>query len=73
MLIKKDFHQSILKYILRLHIEVGPFLIIFAIVIPTLNGTIGVTIATYLGLSIGGAVMFGTLMASASFIAAPAI
>lgn len=53
--------------------KVGPFLIIFAIVIPTLNGTIGVTVATYLGLSIGGAVLFGTLMASASFIAAPAI
>ena len=53
--------------------KVGPFLIIFAIVIPTFNGTIGVTVATYLGLSIGGAVMFGTLMASASFIAAPAI
>jgi hypothetical protein len=53
--------------------KVGPFLIVFAIVIPTLNGTMGVAVSTYLGLSIGGAVMFGTLMASASFIAAPAI
>jgi len=53
--------------------KVGLFLIIFALVIPTLNGTIGVVTATYLGLSIGGAVLFGTLMASASFIAAPAI
>jgi uncharacterized protein len=53
--------------------KVGPFLVVFAILIPTLNGTIGVVVATYLGLSIGGAVMFGTLMASASFIAAPAI
>ena len=53
--------------------KVGAFLVAFAILIPTLNGTIGVTVATYLGLSIGGAVMFGTLMASASFIAAPAI
>ena len=53
--------------------KVGPFLVIFALVIPTVNGIIGVTISTYLGLSIGGAVMFGTLMASASFIAAPAI
>lgn len=53
--------------------KVGPFLVAFAILIPTLNGTIGVVVATYLGLSVGGAVMFGTLMASASFIAAPAI
>jgi hypothetical protein len=53
--------------------KVGPFLVAFAILVPTLNGTIGVVVATYLGLSVGGAVMFGTLMASASFIAAPAI
>lgn len=53
--------------------KVGPFLIIFAIAIPTVNGIIGVVVASYLGLSIGGAVLFGTLMASASFIAAPAI
>lgn len=53
--------------------KVGPFLIIFAIAIPTINGIIGVIVSTYLGLSIGGAVLFGTLMASASFIAAPAI
>jgi len=53
--------------------KVGPFVVVFAIVIPTLNGTIGVAVSTYLGLSIGGAVMFGTLMGSASFIAAPAI
>jgi hypothetical protein len=53
--------------------KVGTFLVIFAIAIPTVNGTIGVIVATYLGLSVGGAVLFGTLMASASFIAAPAI
>lgn len=53
--------------------KVGPFLVIFAIVMPTVNGTIGVVVANYLGISIGGAVMFGTLMASASFIAGPAI
>lgn len=53
--------------------KVGPFLIAFAIITPTVNGIIGVVIASYLELSIGGAVLFGTLMASASFIAAPAI
>ena len=53
--------------------KVGLFLMSFAILIPVFNGIIGVLVATVLGLSIGGAVMFGLLMASASFIAAPAI
>jgi len=53
--------------------KVGVFLIAFAIIMPTFNGIIGVLVATGLGLSIGGAVMFGLLLASASFIAAPAI
>ncbi len=53
--------------------KAGLFLIVFAVVIPTFNGIVGVTIATYIGLSIGGAVMFGLLLASASFIAAPAV
>lgn len=53
--------------------KVGVFLTIFAIVIPTFNGIIGVLVATGLGLSVGGAVMFGLLLASASFIAAPAV
>lgn len=53
--------------------KVGIFLVAFSILIPTLNGIIGVLVATVLGLSLGGAVMFGLLMASASFIAAPAV
>lgn len=53
--------------------KVGVFLTSFAIIIPVFNGTIGVVVATVLGLSVGGAVMFGLLMASASFIAAPAV
>ena len=53
--------------------KVGVFLTAFAIIIPVFNGTIGVIVATILGLSVGGAVMFGLLMASASFIAAPAV
>jgi hypothetical protein len=53
--------------------KVGAFLIGFSIAIPTLNGIIGVFVATLLGLSVGGAVMFGLLLASASFIAAPAV
>lgn len=53
--------------------KVGLFLFTFSILLPTFNGIIGVLVATTLGLSIGGAVMFGLLMASASFIAAPAV
>lgn len=53
--------------------KVGIFLTAFAIIMPTFNGIIGVLVATVLGLSLGGAVMFGLLMASASFIAAPAV
>ncbi len=53
--------------------RVGVFLTAFAIIVPLFNGTIGVLVSTALGLSIGGAVMFGLLMASASFIAAPAV
>ncbi len=53
--------------------KVGPFLISFAILMPTFNGIVGVFVATALGLSLGGSVMFGLLLASASFIAAPAV
>ena len=53
--------------------KVGVFLIAFAIIMPTINGVVGVLVATALGLSLGGAVMFGLLLASASFIAAPAV
>ncbi len=53
--------------------KVGLFLIGFSIIMPTINGIVGVLAATALGLSLGGAVMFGLLLASASFIAAPAV
>jgi len=53
--------------------KVGPFLTAFAVIMPTFNGIVGVMAGTALGLSLGGAVMFGLLLASASFIAAPAV
>jgi len=53
--------------------KVGIFLTTFAVLIPTFNGIIGVLISTAIGLSLGGGVMFGLLLASASFIAAPAV
>jgi len=53
--------------------KVGIFLTAFAVIMPTFNGIIGVLVAAAMGLSLGGAVMFGLLLASASFIAAPAV
>lgn len=53
--------------------KAGKFLVAFAILIPTLNGMIGVLVSTYIGLSVGGAVLFGLLLSSASFIAAPSV
>ncbi len=53
--------------------EVGIFLTAFAVIMPTFNGVVGVLVATVMGLSLGGSVMFGLLLASASFIAAPAV
>jgi len=51
----------------------GPFLLAFGILIPTLNGIVGVFIATLLGISVGGSFLLGILFASASYIAAPTI
>jgi len=53
--------------------KVGLFLVGFSIIIPTINGIMGVFVSTLLGVSVGGAVMYGLLLASASFIAAPAV
>lgn len=53
--------------------KAGVFLVGFAILVPALNGIVGVLVATYIGLSVGGSVMFGLLLSSASFIAAPSV
>jgi hypothetical protein len=45
---------------------------IFAVLFPILAGTIGVTVGSLAGLSVGGATILGVLSASASYIAAPA-
>lgn len=47
-------------------------LVAMGIVIPLVNGTLGVTFATLSGLSVGGAAVVGVMAASASYIAAPA-
>jgi len=52
--------------------KAGPFLGSFAVIMPLLHGMLGVAVGHWVGLSIGGATLLGTLAASASYIAAPA-
>jgi hypothetical protein len=55
------------------HLRQGALrLVVFAIAVPLLHGAFGVWLATLAGLSPGGATVFGTMTASASYIAAPA-
>ena len=52
--------------------KVGPFLLGFGIVVPLVNGALGVYLGKLTGLELGGATLLGVLSASASYIAAPA-
>lgn len=52
--------------------HVGVKLACFAIAMPVLHGALGILAAHAIGLSMGGAIVLGTLAASASYIAAPA-
>jgi hypothetical protein len=52
--------------------KVGVFMVAFGVLIPVVNGVIGVTLADAVGIGIGGAFVFGAICASASFIDAPA-
>lgn len=52
--------------------QAGPFLVIFAIVMPLLASLLGISIGQLCGLSYGGCVLLGVLAASASYIAATA-
>jgi hypothetical protein len=52
--------------------RVGGFLIGFGVLMPVVNGALGIWLGSLAGLSEGGAVVLGTLAASASYIAAPA-
>lgn len=48
------------------------FLACFAIIVPIINGIIGIYLGKLVGLSMGGSTLLGTMAASASYIAAPA-
>ncbi len=50
----------------------GLFLLCFGILMPILLSVIGIFVSGFLGLSVGGMMIFGTLAASASYIAVPA-
>ncbi|MEN9934852.1 MAG: hypothetical protein RLZZ387_1431 [Chloroflexota bacterium] len=52
--------------------RVGIFLVGFGVLMPILHGVLGVLLGALVGLSPGGAMVLGTLAASASYIAAPA-
>jgi hypothetical protein len=53
-------------------LKVGPFMLAFGVAVPVIHGLIGVGLGTLAGLSVGGAFVFGTVAASASYIDAPA-
>lgn len=50
----------------------GPFLLVFAVLMPLLSAALGLVTGRVLGLSVGGITLLATLAASASYIAAPA-
>ncbi|CAN5720704.1 sodium-dependent bicarbonate transport family permease [soil metagenome] len=50
----------------------GPFLLGFALAMPVLHGCLGVWVGQLAGLSTGGSAIFGAMVGSASYIAAPA-
>ncbi len=52
--------------------KVGLFLLAFGVLVPVVNGALGVVLGKVAGLELGGATLLGVLSASASYIAAPA-
>lgn len=52
--------------------KVGPFVLGFGIVVPLINGALGVFLGKMAGLELGGATLLGVLFSSTSYIAEPA-
>lgn len=57
---------------LRDFVKIGGSLTAFAILMPIINGTLGVLLGHFAGMSVGGSFVLGTMAGSASYIAAPA-
>jgi hypothetical protein len=53
--------------------QVGFFLVGFGVIMPILHGALGVVLSSLVGLSVGGSMLMGAMLASASYITAPAI
>ncbi len=54
-------------------LDVGIPLLVFSFVMPLFHGALAIIFGTMVGLSVGGAMILGTLAASASYITAPAV
>jgi hypothetical protein len=52
-------------------LKVGPFLVAFGILMPLIHGFVGVYLGHLAGLNLGGCTVFGAIVSSASYIAAP--
>jgi hypothetical protein len=52
-------------------VKVGPFLVAFGILMPLIHGFAGVYLGHLAGLNLGGCTVFGAIVSSASYIAAP--
>ena len=57
---------------LRAIAAVGPRLVVAAVLLPLVNGTLGAGVGSLIGLSTGGVLILAMLAASSSYIAAPA-
>ncbi len=53
--------------------SIGTFLPLFSIIVPILNGLLGVFLGSIFSLSLGGCTLLAVMAASASYIAAPAV
>jgi hypothetical protein len=58
---------------LKVAMSFRPILFAFGVIMPLLNGSIGILIAYFAGFNQSGCFMLGLLAASASYIAAPAV
>lgn len=58
---------------IREFFKVGLFMLAFGTLMPLLSGTVAIALGTLAGMSVGSAFVFGAIVASASYIDAPAV
>mgnify|MGYP005854643735 CR=1 FL=1 len=79
---KDGFHGILILFLLEMgmvaarqireFLRLGPKLLAWGVAAPVLHGLVGVVLGDAMGLSVGGAFVFGAIAASASYIDAPA-